>query len=259
MTRPVAREDVERLLPELRRFARLVCGDARAADHHVGAALKQVLAGCDPLADAPARERLFSALILELPPGLALERADWSNRVLAARLAALPETPRRLLLLTDLAGFDLGAAARALALAEEEASHLRTVARTEMLAQPSSRVLIIEDNSVTAINLADILEDLTHDVVGIAGTRAQAEAVAKAREPGLVLADIELADGVSGMRAAAAIRRASEVPVVFVTGHPERLPTAGKALTFVTKPFDPETIALATAHALARTKSRPAA
>jgi CheY-like chemotaxis protein len=256
MREPVAREDVERLLPDLRRFAKMMCGEGATADRCVGAALKRLLRGDDPLGAGPPHQRLFAALVRELPAGGPHPDGAGFRHVLEARIAALPDASRRLLLLTELIGLDLDAAAAALGLATVDAARLRAAARVELVAQPSSRVLIIEDDAVTAISLADILEELTHDVVGIVGTRAQAESAARSQHPGLVLADLELADGVSGLRAAAAIRRASEVPVVFVTGRPERLPATAPRLSLVVKPFEPEMIALATAHALATAKGR---
>jgi CheY-like chemotaxis protein len=256
MSEPVAREDVERLLPGLRRFARMICGDATSADRCVAAALQRLLVGGDPLGSGSPQRRLYAALVRELPAGSPRDGSATYRNVLEARIAALPDVPRRLLLLTDLIGLDLNDAASALMLSKQEATGLQASARAELLAQPPSRVLIIEDDAITAISLADIVEELAHDVVGIVRTGPQAERVAKSGHPGLVLADIELADGVSGLRAAAAIRRSLDVPVVFVTGWPERLPPGAAAPTFVAKPFDPEMIALATAHALATSKGQ---
>ena len=76
--------------------------------------------------------------------------------------------------------------------------------------------------------------------------------MAKANPPGLVLADIQLKDGSTGIMAVHEILKSIEVPVVFVTAFPERLLT-GEALEpafVVTKPFDGTTLKVAISQAL---------
>jgi CheY-like chemotaxis protein len=75
---------------------------------------------------------------------------------------------------------------------------------------------------------------------------------AKRTQPGLVLADIKLADGSSGIDAVKQILHDITVPVVFITAYPERLLTGERPEpTFlVTKPFVPETVRAAVSQAL---------
>ena len=77
------------------------------------------------------------------------------------------------------------------------------------------------------------------------------EAVARHR-PGLVLADIQLADGSSGIDAVKDILGRFDVPVIFITAFPERLLTGERPEpTFlITKPFQPETVKAAIGQAL---------
>jgi DNA-binding LytR/AlgR family response regulator len=69
---------------------------------------------------------------------------------------------------------------------------------------------------------------------------------------GLVLADIQLQDSGNGIAAAQQILERYDVPIVFVTGFPERLLTgSGLEPAFVVaKPFDPESLKVTIAHAL---------
>ena len=76
--------------------------------------------------------------------------------------------------------------------------------------------------------------------------------MAKARAPGLVLADIQLADGSSGLDAVNEILTSIEAPVIFITAFPERLLTGEKPepAFLVTKPFRPETVKATISQAL---------
>jgi response regulator of citrate/malate metabolism len=62
-------------------------------------------------------------------------------------------------------------------------------------------VLIIEDEPLISMQLEDLVRSLGHDVCGMAATRTQAREIATRETPGLVLADIQLADGSSGLDA----------------------------------------------------------
>ena len=81
-------------------------------------------------------------------------------------------------------------------------------------------MLIIEDEPLIAMDLKSIVEDLGHHVVGVARAKHQALALAADWEPELILADIQLADGSSGIDAVNEILMNTTKPVVFITGHP---------------------------------------
>lgn len=68
--------------------------------------------------------------------------------------------------------------------------------------------------------------------------------MARAEEPELVLADINLADGSSGIDAVKDILAEQSVPVIFITAYPERLLTGERPepTYLITKPFEPETV-----------------
>jgi len=90
------------------------------------------------------------------------------------------------------------------------------------------------------------------DVTGVAVTRDEAVQLAMAHRPGLVLADIQLADDSSGIDAVKDILAEFSVPVIFITAFPERLLTGERPEpTFlITKPFQRSTVKAQIAQAL---------
>jgi len=106
------------------------------------------------------------------------------------------------------------------------------------------RILIIEDEPIIAMDLEALVEGLGHRVVGIARTRTEAVTAARRTGPGLILADIQLADGSSGLDAVNDILGDFDVPVIFITAYPERLLTGARPepAFLITKPFRPETL-----------------
>jgi len=125
-------------------------------------------------------------------------------------------------------------------------------ALAEIDRQTTTRVLIIEDEPIIAMDIESIVRDLGHDVTGIAVTRDEAVALARKIKPGLVLADIQLADDSSGIDAVKDILAEFTVPVIFITAFPERLLTGERPEpTFlITKPFQRSTVKAAIAQAL---------
>ena len=122
----------------------------------------------------------------------------------------------------------------------------------EIEQQTHARVLIIEDEPMIAMDIETIVRDLGHEVTGVAVTRDEAVALAMEDRPGLVLADIQLADDSSGIDAVKDILAEFEVPVIFITAFPERLLTGERPEpTFlITKPFQRSTVKAAISQAL---------
>ena len=105
-------------------------------------------------------------------------------------------------------------------------------------------MLIIEDEPIIGLDLTRVARELGHTVVGVAATRDEAVAMAGEFQPGLVLADVRLADGSSGMDAAADILKSFDIPVIFITAFPEHLLTGERAepAFLITKPFREDTV-----------------
>lgn len=122
----------------------------------------------------------------------------------------------------------------------------------EIAGQLAARILIIEDEPLIAMDIESLVTDLGHHVVGIAATREEAMAMALREKPEMVLADIQLADGSSGIDAVNDILAECNVPVVFITAYPERLLTGDRPepAFLVTKPFKTEMVKAVVSQAL---------
>jgi CheY-like chemotaxis protein len=115
-----------------------------------------------------------------------------------------------------------------------------------------ARIMIIEDEPLVAANLQLLVEGLGHHVTGIARTHDEALELAEKDPPQLILSDIQLDDGSSGLDAVNDILGSFEVPVIFITGHPELLLTGARPepAFLIQKPFDPTTVKAIVSQAL---------
>ncbi|WP_135465798.1 response regulator [Crenalkalicoccus roseus] len=234
-----------RALPYARRYARALAGSQAAGDSMVAEALKRVLAAPqqeDLASDAGARLALYAAV------------GDLADRFLGPEGGDASPLQRKLLLLTALEEQPLSAAAAACRISPDTAELELRLAREALRSSTATRVLIIEDEPIIALDIQELVERCGHSVVGIATTETEAVEIARAERPGLVLADINLGAGGDGVHAVARILRDVPAPVIFVTAYPERLLT-GEAMEpafVITKPFDPTTLAVATYQAVTR-------
>jgi DNA-binding LytR/AlgR family response regulator len=156
------------------------------------------------------------------------------------------------LLLTTIEDFTPDQAATILDLTTEETTALAKGAVAEIARDSATSVLIIEDEPLIAMQLEALVSTTGHEIFGTAATRTQAQKLMADGVPGLVLADIQLADGSSGLDAVADLLAIAEVPVIFITAFPERLLTGdGPEPTWlITKPFREDAVQAAMAQAL---------
>ena len=122
----------------------------------------------------------------------------------------------------------------------------------ELAAEIATDVLIIEDETFIALDLEALVESLGHNVLGVARTHKEAVDLAKRQRPGIILADIQLADGSSGLDAVNEMLASFQVPVVFITAYPERFLTGERPepAFLIAKPFQPATVSAVLSHAL---------
>ena len=104
-----------------------------------------------------------------------------------------------------------------------------------------ARILVVEDEAITAMDLAGELRGLGYEVCGTVDTAEEAVAVAAREKPQLVLMDIRLGDGGDGVDAARRISENHDTAVVFLTAHSDDA-TLGRALAaspygYIVKPF----------------------
>lgn len=247
-------------LPYIRRYARALTGDQQTGDHYVRVALEALAAGERSLdADLSPRVALYRVFhAIWLSSGAQLEgrredaAASTSGDDAAQRLMRIAPRSRQAFLLTALEGFTPTEAAQILDCDFGEVERLIADAQAEIDAELATDVLIIEDEPVIAADIEALVKELGHDVIDIAATRGEAVDAVARRTPGLVLADIQLADGSSGIDAVKDILGRMDVPVIFITAFPERLLTGERPEpTFlITKPFQPETVKAAIGQAL---------
>jgi CheY-like chemotaxis protein len=235
-------------LPYLRRYARALTGSQSSGDAYVRAALSAVLAGKSELAqELPPRVALYRLFhVIWSTSASQLDQEFSADVVLTPeeRLRSLSSADRAALLLTAVEGFSLNEAGKILGESPEEVEQAIVQAQHSIERQLASRVLIIEDESIIALDLENLVAELGHKVVGAAATKDEAVNKARASNPGLVLADINLGEGGSGIDAVTEILRTFDIPVIFITAYPERLLTGERPepTYLITKPFLPETV-----------------
>jgi CheY-like chemotaxis protein len=236
-------------LPLLRRFSRAVSGSQTSGDALVAAALEAIVADPSIFPDASTDRialykiytKLFSGVTLKIPEEQPL--SAWESRA-AANLSALAPKPRQAFLLIAVEGFNEAEAAEILETGKDEFGELLGQASNEISRQVATDIMVIEDEPLIAMDIEQMVESLGHRVVGTARTHKEATALFKSTSPKMVLADIQLADGSSGIDAVNEILAMSPVPVIFITAFPERLLTGERPEpTFlVTKPFSPDMV-----------------
>lgn len=251
-------------LPYLRRYARALSGSQESGDAYVVAMLETLVE--DPflfdqsLDTKTAIFQAFSRIWNAMPMNGVARRF---SSIAEKRLDDITPLPRQAFLLTAVEGFSVEQGALVLEISQRAFSRLIETAGEEISAQVSTSVLIIEDEPIIAIDLEHLAKGLGHTVVGNARTRDEAVEMAKREKPGIILADIRLADGSSGLDAVHEIRRSCDIPVVFITAYPERLLTGERPepTYLIVKPFEEDMVRAVVSQALffnSKAKREPA-
>jgi len=258
--------DVSAHIPYLRRFARALVGNRDGGDAYALATLEALVAEPERLRGHDdmrvALYRLFLNVWADAPINAHADRYGTALEEEGARrnLDAISLRPRIAFLLNAVEGFDLDQVGETLGVSEREARALVDAANSEIADQIATEVLIIEDEPLIAHDLRSIVEELGHRVVGMARTHREAVDAIHRGKPGLILADIQLADGSSGLDAVNEILNDLSTPVIFVTAYPERFLTGAppEPAFLVTKPFSVESLKAIISQALFFDKrSRP--
>jgi CheY-like chemotaxis protein len=236
-------------LPTLRRFARSLSGSQESGDAYVVALLEALVENPSmfPMDIDPkiALYRLFLKIWNSVDTNTFSDlNVEGSNSLRG--LQTLTPRPRQAFLLLSVEGFDPQAIAKILETDVAEVALLIAAADHEIANQlDPARILIIEDEPLTATYIKDlVVKGLGHRITGVAKTHKEAIRLAQEQKPDLILSDIQLKDGSSGVEAVNEILDKFEVPVIFITGHPEMLLTGAKPEpTFlIAKPFNGETV-----------------
>jgi DNA-directed RNA polymerase specialized sigma24 family protein len=238
-------QDFARQTPYLRRYARALTGSQAEGDEIVQAALKAIGDRRIPLDPGlPPKTALFKVFHAVWRKVLNGHSIDSPHAVADQRLLKLTPEHRTAFLLVMMEGFSIREAAQVLQLSVEQTQARFEQAERAVDAQLITDVLIVEDEPIVALDLDRLVRSLGHRVAGVASTRAQAQTLSEGRPLGLVLADVRLADGTSGLDVASDILRDFDIPVIFITAFPERLLTGeGVEPAFmVSKPFQDATV-----------------
>jgi len=244
-------------LPYLRRFARSLCGSQKSGDAYVVATLEALIADTDsfPAAASPkvGLYRLFMASWASIPLNVETEAETEASATAAQRnVSHLTPRSRQAFLLRTVEGFARDEVAEILGVGPDDVDRLIAEAGREIAQRVATDVLIIEDEGLIAQDIQFICEDLGHRVIGVARTHGEALELAKTRQPGLILADIQLADGTSGLNAVNDLLAQADSPVIFITAFPERLLTGERPepAFLISKPYRVEMVKATISQAL---------
>jgi DNA-directed RNA polymerase specialized sigma24 family protein len=235
-------------LPFLRRYARALTGSQQSGDAYVTAALEALIADPGVVANATsprvALYQLFTKIWNSVDVNAKSDPATDSKLTVEQRLGHITPLPRQAFLLVALEGFSEEDAAHILDIDVRQLRTLVEQSGRELAAEIATDVLIIEDETFIAMDLEGLVENLGHKVLGVARTHSAAVTLAKTKKPGLILADIQLADGSSGLDAVNELLKTFEVPVIFITAYPERFLTGERPepAFLIAKPFQPATV-----------------
>lgn len=236
-------------LPYLRRFARAVTGSQAEGDGRVAELLEALIADISSFPAASSDRiglyQMFAARFSKAPkttlppPG----SADWEARA-AQHLSKLTPLAKQAFLLIAVEGFTKPETAEILGIEPTAVEGLLREAGQDISRQVATEILIIEDEPLIAMDIEHMVESLGHRVVGVARTHREAVLLARRNTPRLILADIQLADGSSGIDAVNELLTSHPVPVIFITAFPERLLTGERPepTYLVTKPFNPDMV-----------------
>jgi DNA-directed RNA polymerase specialized sigma24 family protein len=232
-------------LPFLRRYARALTGNQASGDAYVAATLESLIADPKILESGPSHRVALYRLFTEIWNSVAVNgKADAVEPDLPPEhhLTQLTPRPRQAFLLVALEGFSEEDAAQILGCDLAALRGLVEDSGRELAAEIATDVLIIEDETFIAMDIEALVESLGHRVIG----------VARVKRPGLILADIQLADGSSGLDAVNELLGSFEVPVIFITAYPERFLTGQRPepAFLIAKPFQLAVVSAVASQAL---------
>jgi two-component system, NtrC family, response regulator AtoC len=104
-----------------------------------------------------------------------------------------------------------------------------------------ARILIVEDERITAEDLGDVLTSMGYTVVGSASNGADAVVLAEETQPDLAVMDIQIKGGMDGTETARILRQRFNIPVIFLTAHADSSTIvrakSAEPLGYIIKPF----------------------
>ncbi|MBD9528076.1 MULTISPECIES: response regulator [Paracoccus] len=249
-------QSISRELPYLRRYARALTGSQSAGDNYAAATLEAILSDRSLMDGAEARVclfRTFHAIWQSSGQPVHAEPQSQHEARAQTHLRGLTPNSREALLLRTIEEQRYDQIAQIMQISQEEAEELVQIALEEMGQSLTGKVMVIEDETIIAMDLKGIVQAMGHEVTGIARTHKQAIELAHDKRPELILADIQLADGSSGVEAVnELLGDLGDLPVIFITAFPERLLTGDRPepAFLISKPYSEEQVRSAVSQAM---------
>lgn len=244
------------LLPYLRRYARALSGSQATGDKYAATTLEALLHDRSVFDEGYSHKvALFKAFhaIWSTSGALTEGVEDGISARAQKHLSRLAPNTREVLLLRTIEEFTGPEIAAITGLDEDEVAELYRIALRDMEDSIAGRVLIIEDEAIIALDLQSLVADMGHRITGVAPTHRAAIDLFQRERPDLILSDIQLADGSSGIDAVNEILKvARETPVIFITAFPERLLTGERPepAFIITKPYSEDQVRSAVSQAM---------
>ena len=230
------------VLPEirqLRRYARLLTSDQTTADNLVAAVLEYLMKTNTPDAhQLPLRAKLFK-VFHEMLAEQERHLTPTGVGFIDMRLSALAPMPRTVFLLVAVEQLSLHEAAIVLNLTPRRIAGYLDEAGHAIASQVATSVLIIEDEPMIALAIESLAIELGHTIDGIAATKKEARTRLEEKRPGLILADVQLADGTSSIETLREVLPREVPPAIFITAFPELVAASTLNRVIIPKPFDP--------------------
>lgn len=244
------------LLPFLRRYARALTGSQQTGDRYAATTLEALLtdkaifdtASTPKIALFGAFHRIWTSL------GRPVEDEETGLGAQAQmHLSRLTANTREALLLNTIEEFTASEIAEIMETDTDEVQELIAIAERELEQSVAGKILVIEDEAIISLHIKKIVTELGHNVTGVARKHKDAVRLAAAQRPDLILSDIQLADGSSGVEAVNEIlAEAGNIPVIFITAFPERLLTGERPepAFLITKPYTEDQVRSAVSQAM---------
>ena len=256
MTAADLAQSISRELPFLRRYARALTGSQTAGDNYAAATLEAILSDRSLMQGEETRIALFRTFhAIWQSSGQPVEQGASTPREarLQAHMRTLTTNSREALLLRTIEELRYDQIAAIMQCPQSEAEQLVQIALDEMGQALTGKVMIIEDETIIAMDLKGIVQAMGHEVTGVARTHSAAVELAQRERPDLILADIQLADGSSGIDAVnELLGQMGDLPVIFITAFPERLLTGDRPepAFLISKPYSEEQVCSAVSQAM---------
>lgn len=250
---------IARELPYLRRYARALTGNQVAGDNYAAATLEAILTDRDLMSGDDPRIGLFRAFhVIWQSSGQPVDESaptgpTGREAMAQSHMAMLTPNSREALLLRTIEELRFDQIAAVMQCDQSEAEELVQIALAEMSRAIIGNVMVIEDETIIAMDLRGIVQAMGHAVTGVARTHSAAIELAQSKRPDLILADIHLADGSSGIDAVNELmQNMGEIPVIFITAFPERLLTGDRPepAFLISKPYSEEQVRSAISQAM---------